>query len=1017
MKDFDFCMVKDPGVFKEGALKAHSDHVAYASFEELEEGESSLVLSLNGLWKFHYAKEYSEAVQGFEKDDHNCDDWNDIRVPSHMQLEGYDIPAYINYQYPWDGHEDIEYGEIPIKFNPVGSYVKFFTLPILWEGKEVHVVFDGVESGYALWLNGSFVGYSEDSFTPSEFDLTPYLREGENKLAVRVFKWTSGSWLEDQDFYRFSGIYRNVFLKVIPKAHLEDIKVRTILNDDFTEAELEVTLKFPAAVGMTDYTLLKDSHTVLKGSIHNGSEVVIRDNVHEPALWSAEDPQLYQLVLTVSDDDGEVCEVVRQNVGFRRFELKDGLMLINGKRIVFKGVNRHEFSSEKGRVVSDEDTLKDVITMKRNNINAIRTSHYQNSAKLYELCDIYGLYMIAENNMETHGTWAFTGDDAERRKSALPGDREEYMPALLDRVNSTYQLDKNHPSVLIWSIGNESYGGKVPYEMSKLFRKLDPDRLVHYEGVFNDRTYNDTSDMESQMYTSVAGIEKFLSEHPKKPFICCEYTHAMGNSCGAMFKYTLLADREPRYQGGFIWDYVDQAIKKKNRFGEDYMAYGGDCKERPTDYNFSGNGIVDADREPYAKMQEVKYNYRNIKVYIDDFKVRIVNTSLFTGTKEYDCVVILERDGKEILRKLMATDVEPLSEKEYDLPEAIINKMTVTGTGAFDESGPFPLDEYAITVSFRLRDDTLWAERGHEVSFGQAVFRKSASTYITCSPIEVIDGTFNIGVKGRNFSVLFSKDKGNIVSYNYGGKELMEGIPKPNFWRAPVDNDFGNGEPQRYAQWKSASLYSRGQLEGFESDENSASVRYRFLLPTTPQASVLVTYTVTGDGRVWIKEDYEPCEGLSSMPEYGMMFRLNADYSNIEYYGRGPRENYVDRCMGARLGLFKTTAFECVEKYLRPQETGNRVDVRWAKVTDDKGRGLLFEAPDTMNFSAIPYTPHELESAAHPYELPRVFKTVVRCSLMQMGIAGDDSWGSQTHEEFVIPNDKPLSFVMSFKGI
>ena len=386
---------------------------------------------------------------------------------------------------------------------------------------------------------------------------------------------------------------------------------------------------------------------MVRGSVKNGAEVKASEKISSPVLWSAEDPQLYQLVLHVKDEDGEVTEVIRQNVGFRRFEMKDGIMLLNGKRIVFKGVNRHEFSCENGRVVSYEETLKDIITIKQNNINAIRTSHYQNSSKLYELCDIYGLYMIAENNMETHGSWSMYGNEA-AIPYAIPGSRENCMEMMLDRVNSTYQLDKNHTSVLIWSIGNESHGGKVPYEMSNLFRKLDPDRLVHYEGICHDRTYNDTSDMESQMYPSVANIEKFLKEHDDKPFICCEYTHAMANSCGGMFKYTDLTDREPRYQGGFIWDFVDQTIREKNRFGEDYQAYGGDHGERPCDYNFSGNGIVDGQRNPYAKMQDVKFNYQNIKVLVEKDSVKIVNLNLFTNTSEFDCFVILERDGRKV---------------------------------------------------------------------------------------------------------------------------------------------------------------------------------------------------------------------------------------------------------------------------------------------------------------------------------------------------------------------------------
>ena len=1034
MKSFCLDMVKNPEIFKDNVLPAHGDFKAFATDDELEEGVSSLRISLNGMWKFHYAKNYRAVVEGFEKEDYDCNSWDDIHVPAHMQMEGYDVPAYINVQYPWDGHEKIELGQIPEEFNPVGSYVKYFNLPEYWNGQEVHVVFEGVESGYALYLNGEYVGYSEDTFTPSEFDLTPFIKPGVNKLAAKVFKWTSSSWMEDQDFFRFSGIYRDVFLRLVPKAHIDDFKVRTLLIDDFSEAELELTFKGKEC-GTTDYVLYRNNHPVVRGSVKNSAEVTVSEKVNSPVLWSAEDPQLYRLVLHVKDEEGEVTEVIKQNVGFRRFEMKDGLMLLNGRRIVFKGVNRHEFSCENGRVVSYEETLKDIITMKQNNINAIRTSHYQNSSIIYELCDIYGLYMIAENNMESHGSWSMYGNEA-AIPYAIPGSRENCMEMMLDRVNSTYQLDKNHPSVLIWSIGNESHGGKVPYEMSNLFRKLDPDRLVHYEGICHDRTYNDTSDMESQMYPSVANIERFLKEHDDKPFICCEYTHAMANSCGGMFKYTDLTDREPRYQGGFIWDFVDQTIREKNRFGEDYQAYGGDHGERPCDYNFSGNGIVDGQREPYAKMQDVKFNYQNIKAIVSKDSVKVVNLNLFTNTNEFDCVVILERDGKKVCEKRMATSVEPGEEKEYELPEEIRAKMAVVSVGAYEENGPFPLDEYAVTVSFRLRDDTSWAKRGHEVAFGQGVFKTSASTYVSCSPIKVIKGDFNIGVKGNHFSVLFSRDAGNIVSYNYGGRELIESMPKPNFWRAPVDNDMGNRMPSRYAQWKIAGMYSsvtpiieestgykngdladRSKYPMIEQDENSVSLTFKFYLPTTPASSVLVTYNVTGDGRVWIKEEYDPVEGLPPMPEFGMLFKWNADFNNVTYYGNGPRENYVDRNKGAKLGIYSDKVENMMESYIRPQETGNRTGVRWAKITDNRGRGILFEAPDTMNFSALPYTPDELEAAAHPYELPRYNKTVVRCSLMQMGIAGDDSWGAKTHPEFLLPCDQKLTFVMCFKGI
>lgn len=675
--EFDVKKIHDPKFFKENCMAAHSDHVTYKNEAEAMEQNSSFRLSLDGIWKFHYAKNDAQTIPGFEAENYNCRPWDDIRVPAHIQMEGYDIPQYANIQYPWDGREDVWRDAVPTDFNPVASYVKYFTLPEGFVKNGLYISFQGVESGFALWLNGSYVGYSEDSFTPSEFDLTPYVKEGENKLALKVFKWTSSSWCEDQDFYRFSGIFRSVYLYTMPKVHVYDLKVQPVVAESLESADLvldmeicgkvetveksaddakmqnvsaKITLtgsrddsKEGAAGSVSENTIFSETISFQSNNTSDtirftdtgAATVHFEQQVSHPALWSAEHPDLYTLTVELLDESGNSVEFISQNIGFRRFEMKDGIMTLNGKRIVFKGVNRHEFSSKTGRAVSKEEVLQDIITMKQNNINAIRTCHYPDASGIYELCDRYGLYMIAENNLESHGSWDAASHGLVPKDTIVPGDNMDWEPMMLDRVNSCYQRDKNHPAILIWSVGNESYGGKVIFDMSEKFRAVDPHRLVHYEGIFNDRRYEGTSDMESQMYTSVENIKKFLAEHKEKPFICCEYTHAMGNSCGAMHKYTDLTDTEPRYQGGFIWDYIDQSILKKDRYGQEFQAYGGDCGERPTDYNFSGNGICyGGERDASPKMQEVKFNYQNISVTFEEHSFTVVNKNLFADTSE-----------------------------------------------------------------------------------------------------------------------------------------------------------------------------------------------------------------------------------------------------------------------------------------------------------------------------------------------------------------------------------------------
>ena len=1026
MKTFDFdSIVKNPSVFADGRLPAHADFVPYRNAAELASGENGLRMSLDGIWRFRYSRNPSAAPDGFWQPGYDLSGWDSIRVPAHIQMEGYDVPAYVNTQYPWDAQEELKPGEMPEVFNPVADYVCSFRLPEHFRGEEVCISLQGVESGFALWLNGVYIGYSEDSFTPSDFRLTDALCEGENCLAIRVWKWTPGSWFEDQDFYRFSGIFRSVFLYMIPKTAVTDLSVLPLLNDNFTSGELKLTA-FTHGSGCLKVHVLQGAEELLSGETAIDGTLnhcTCSFRLEHPLLWSAEAPHLYRLMLEVLDAAGTITEVIEQEFGFRRIEIKDGILLLNGKRLVFHGVDRHDFSSVSGRVPNREELLLDILTMKRHNINAIRTSHYPNQSALYELCDRYGIYVMDENNMETHGSWdAFLRGKA-GAEFIVPKDHQEFAPLLLDRVRSMYQRDKNHACIILWSCGNESYGGSVIREMSRLFHSLDPHRPVHYEGITWDPSYPDTSDLESRMYTPAAEIEAFLAEHPKKPLICCEYTHAMGNSCGAMHKYTDLSEREMHYQGGFIWDYVDQTIWKKNRYGQWYLAYGGDHGERPTDYSFSGNGIVyGGDRSPSPKMQEVKFNYQDIRVSVDESGILVKNRFLFTDTGCFRAEALLLADGREVARvDLSPLSVPPLSDASFPLPAALTEAMQVRRDAARSLGKPKP--EFALTVSFSLKEDCSWAKAGHEIAFGQFVFPHQASPFTCEQPLTLIRGKSNVGVRGKNFSAQFSAIHPGLTSYVFAGKELIASTPMPTFWRAPTENDKGNLMPQRYAQWKIASLYVTAKHEGtwdlypeVTEHPHSVEIRYHYFMPTVPESSCFVNYEVFGDGTVRTTLSYDAVQGLPDMPEFGMLFKLDADYDRVCWYGLGPEETYVDRLRGAKLGRYEKSVRDCLARYNDPQESGNHCGVRRLRVLDRKGRGMEFFGTD-LSMNVLPWTPHELENAAHEHELPPIHYTVVRAALQQMGVGGDDSWGASTHPEYLLPVGQDLRFTFCFRGV
>ena len=1018
---FDEKKLKDPGYFRENRLDAHSDHMWFLSDEEQAAGESSLRVSLNGQWKFFHALNGKQVIPGFEGPEYDCRGWADIQVPAHIQREGYGTPQYCNTEYPWTGHETLLPGEIPERFNPVACYVKYFFLPDQMLGKRVFISFQGVESCVAVWLNGQYIGFSSDSFTPHEFELTGALKEGENKLACRVYRFCAGSWLEDQDFLRFSGIFRDVILYAVPEAHIWDLQYNAEPDGKMENGVLQWKAKISAPANTKLTVKLSDRGKVLAGEereVSGETEVSGTLDVACPQLWSAESPYLYDLELRLKTPGGSE-EIVPARAGFRKIAIVDSVIRVNGVRVVFKGVNRHDFCGETGRAVTAEKIRRDLLLMKRNNINAVRTSHYPNSSVLYALCDELGLYVIDENNMESHGMWDMLVKGRIGKDEMFPGCRTEWEPLLLDRIRSMAGRDRNHPSIVIWSCGNESLTGTVILAMSRELKKLDPTRPVHYEGDrhvewmgMGDLRIREITDIESEMYTPADQIRTYLKTNREKPFILCEYTHSMGNSNGAMHKYTELAYEEELYQGGFIWDFIDQAMTARDRFGKKTLLYGGDWDDRPNDGIFCGNGIVFADGEATPKLQEVKYCYQNIVVKADAEKMTVINRHMFTSTAAYRCDVKLERDGKELLRETVETNVPPLSEKTYPLP---FGKQTVPG-------------EYAVTVSFRLREDTPWAEAGYETAFGQGIWQVVGERACRKAPeLEINENSWNIGIRGESFEVMFSRGLGAIDSYRWGGKELLKAPLLPNFWRAPTNNDRGNLMPQRYAQWKIASLYTQAGLEQASARKNSevrpvreadGSVTFSVVydLPTSPKAACTIGYRVHPCGKVDVQMEYDPVKELGEMPEFGMLAKLDADYDRVRFYGLGPDENYIDRREGARLGIWEYSAEENFTHYLLPQECGNRTGVRWAEITDDKGQGLKLWL-NGGEFSALPWTPHEIENAAHRFELPPVCYTVLKMSSRQMGVGGDDSWGARTHPEYLIDITGPVKFAFSFRGL
>lgn len=1016
----------NPEIFQLNRMEAHASLMPFNTLEQAWEGQHSSspnYLLLNGQWKFAFAPNADSRIVNFYESDYDHSGWDEIAVPAHWQLQGYDYPQYTNVVYPWVGKEDLKPPFAPTAYNPVGSYARSFTMPADWAGKPVFISFQGVESAFYIWLNGELVGFSQDTFTPSEFDLTPYLVEGENKLAVEVYRWSDASWLEDQDFWRMSGIFRDVYLYTTPEAHIYDYFVKTELDDEYRDAAFTVDAK------LLNYFGNKLGKITIEASLYDGnrsavfeSPLALETNVEgegftsvslggqvaNPLKWSAEQPNLYTLILSLKNESGELLEAISAKVGFRKFEIKDGLMQINGRRIMFKGVNRHEFSCDTGRAINEADMLQDIKLMKLYNINAVRTSHYPNHSLWYRLCDEYGLYVIDETNLETHGAWSYGQQEL---GDTVPGSRPEWTEAVLDRCNTMFQRDKNHPSIVIWSLGNESFGGDNFIKMHDFLRNADPSRVVHYEGAFHWRASDASSDIESHMYTSPQGVEHYARSNPKKPFILCEYSHAMGNSCGGLHVYWEVFEKYPILQGGFIWDWIDQSIRITDEDGVEKMMYGGDFGDSPNDGNFCGNGLIFADRKVSPKLQEVKKVYQNAKfeaVNLAAGEVKVTNRHLFSSLDQFTFAWGVAVNGVTVQSGTVDAGTAPETEETVTIPYTLPQLSSQA-------------DEAVLTVQLLLKANNIWAEAGHEIAFEQFILPTPIVSVIervaAKPPIEVEETNDAIAVAGQSFTAKFDKKNGGLVSYAWNGTELLSHELAPNFWRAYTDNDRGNKQHERCATWREAGAERVLRGISYEVEASTLTLQTNYSLPTTSESLLSILYKVSGDGEISVFEQLQPGADLPEIPEVGILFHMPSQFNEVSWYGKGPDETYFDRQTGGKLGIYSGKVQDQMVPYIRPQECGNKMDVRHAEIRNTQGHGLVLKGSPYFELNVLPYTPFELEAHDHIHMLPISEKTVVRVNHKQMGVGGHDSWGQRPEKEHMLFANRVYTHSFSFQGI
>ena len=999
----------NPEIYQINRLDAHTVSVPYSEKSKAVLGDieqSDYYFCLNGLWKFYHATRPDLVPEMFYQMDYQTEEWDEIEVPLSWQMAGYGRQQYVNRSYPWELEEAVMPPKAPTVYNETGCYIKEFELPQKFEDRKVILSFQGVESAFYLWVNGEFAGYAEDTYTPSEFDISEYLKKGKNKIAVRVHQWCTGSWLEDQDMWRMGGIFRDVYLYAVSDGHIMDYHIAYEIEDLNGDVEGRCKIKkYGNNSGTVNLTILdKQGKSVWEGST---KEEEIPFRLKNPEKWSAEKPNLYQFLFEIKN--GNHAEYVSGKTGFRKLEIKNNVLRINGQRILIKGMCKHEIDMYRGRAVTKERLESDIVRMKRCNINAVRTSHYPYQTRWQNLCDEYGMYVADEINLETHGTWF---DNQTEIGATLPGNSMEWEGALLDRCRNLYERDKNCPSVIFWSLGNESYGGEVLASVYRFFKEKDKMRPTFYEGVFHCREYDFVSDIENQMYMRVEEMVAYAQSAPQKPFISCEYEVCPGTGLGNLEEYIDLFDTYDVLQGAYMWSWRDSGIVGINKKGKEYPAYGGDFGERLHDDIFCINGILLPDSSDTPKVTVVKHAYRNVNIRLihrGTGRIEIYNKFLFTDLEEYDLQWDILRNGKRCISGVKNISVSPLNRVRVNL---------------WDEP---PVDfadgeEYLLTISVVMRENTLWAPAGYIDSIHQMQLTDEyVHTSIAALDKAEMKVTRTYGclfIEGSDYQIIFeTRVSGNLISYKKAGKEYLQSKVIPNFWRAITDIDLGNGQHCRCAQWKYANKKPAMKNINYRICRDTVEVIVMYRLFTEPEAELQMKYTVHTDGTVLVSMGMDVPAGLPELPAFGILMNLDCDMQRLTWYGNGPIDSYWDRKGGTYAAVWEDTAQKRMIHYVRPQESGNITDIRWLHVLDSTGRGFQIWGKELFEACASPYSPDQLDAAEHDYELPEPDGTYLRLHWHQMGVGGDDSWGGIAHEPYRMKAGKRYEFEVFIKAI
>jgi len=1029
--------IENPEMFNQNKEAAHATFMPFRSIDEAltkKRNESPYYKSLSGVWKFNWVRKPADRPRDFYKIDFDVSAWDDIPVPANWELEGYGVPIYVNHQYEFADYkapvsDEIEFidriypknpGQVPQNYNPVGSYRRRFTIPENWDGRQIFIQFGAVKSAMYIWVNGKKVGYSQGSKTPAEWDITEYLKKGENTLAVEVYRWSDGSYLECQDFWRISGIERDVYLYSTPKVRIRDFFVHADLDSKYENGifSLDVALKnhvskLRSGNYEVEYQLVDKQGEILaldsqKALINKKSELNLkfRKEISKPNKWTAETPNLYTLFISLKNKKGNTVEVLTSKVGFRKVEIKDAVFYINGVATLIKGVNRHEHDQFKGHVVSEEGMLKEIALMKQFNINAVRNSHYPCDERFYELCDQYGLYITDEANIESHGM--YYGKHSLAKNS-------EWKEAHLDRNIRMVERDKNHPSVIVWSMGNEAGDGDNFTAVYKWIKERDPSRPIHYERAI----MGPNTDLYCPQYPGVKHLKAYAAKKQSLPMIISEYSHAMGNSTGNLVDLwdVIYDENNTQLQGGYIWDWIDQALVKKDENGIDFWAYGGDYGPHgmPSDNNFLVNGIISADYTPHPAMWEVKYAYQNVRFYpinLNEGHFLIKNVHDFIDLKNYQIKWKLSANGK-VLNSGMLDDfnLKAQTSKEVKLPISEINA----------EAGV----EYFVDFSVVMAIDQPFKPKGFEVAHDQFQLPFSIAPVkaeISNSKLKLKESSEILSILADKFKITFDKSTGILNSYKIGGVELIQKGLSLNFWRAPNDNDKGSNMIERLGIWREVS--NSPELIDFVSSQAKSSeinVKVKYNLPQIKSIQS-VAYRISGDGKIEISCSLKIGEkDLPDLPRFGLRLDLPVQFDNLEYFGRGPQENYIDRNSGTFVGLYKSKVIDQYFNYVRPQENGYKTEVRWFELTNENGLGIHFEGQPQVGFSAL-HNPLEdfdqltHEDFRHTNDIVKKDGVFINLDLKMMGVAGDNSWGARPYKQYAVPA-QDYEFQFSLKPI